>query len=85
MIQHNLDPAVAEKPDELIVYGGTGRAARNWQCFDKILETLQRDKKSVDGTVRFVLPEDLGRLVVRPVTSVELLREAIRSLAPTTG
>ncbi len=40
MIQHNLDPAVAENPDELVVYGGTGRAARNWQCFDKILETL---------------------------------------------
>jgi urocanate hydratase len=42
MIQHNLDPAVAEDPDQLIVYGGTGRAARNWACFDKILETLQR-------------------------------------------
>jgi len=42
MIQHNLDPAVAEDPDELIVYGGTGRAARNWTCFDKILETLRR-------------------------------------------
>jgi len=42
MIQHNLDPAVAEKPDELIVYGGTGRAARNWACFDRILETLKR-------------------------------------------
>ena len=45
MIQHNLDPAVAEKPDELIVYGGTGRAARNWACFDKILETLRRLKE----------------------------------------
>jgi len=42
MIQHNLDPAVAENPDELIVYGGTGRAARNWACFDRILETLKR-------------------------------------------
>ena len=42
MIQHNLDPAVAEDPDELIVYGGTGRAARNWASFDKILETLKR-------------------------------------------
>jgi len=42
MIQHNLDPAVAENPDELVVYGGTGKAARNWQCFDKILETLKR-------------------------------------------
>ena len=42
MIQNNLDPEVAEKPDELIVYGGTGRAARSWQAFDRILETLRR-------------------------------------------
>ncbi|MFZ2960374.1 MAG: urocanate hydratase [Candidatus Ozemobacteraceae bacterium] len=42
MIQHNLDPDVAEKPEELIVYGGIGKAARNWECFDKILETLKR-------------------------------------------
>ncbi|MCB0369442.1 MAG: urocanate hydratase [Bdellovibrionales bacterium] len=41
MIQNNLDPQVAEKPDELIVYGGIGKAARNWQCFDKILESLK--------------------------------------------
>lgn len=41
MIQHNLDPAVAEKPEELIVYGGIGKAARNWPAFDKILETLK--------------------------------------------
>jgi len=45
MIQHNLDPMVAEKPDDLIVYGGTGRAARNWECFDAILETLKRLKE----------------------------------------
>lgn len=42
MIQNNLDPEVAEKPDELIVYGGTGKAARNWDCFDKILECLEK-------------------------------------------
>ncbi len=41
MIQHNLDPDVAEVPEELIVYGGRGKAARNWECFDKILETLK--------------------------------------------
>jgi urocanate hydratase len=44
MIQNNLDPEVAEKPDELIVYGGTGRAARSWPAFDKILATLKRLK-----------------------------------------
>ncbi len=41
MIQNNLDPAVAEKPDDLIVYGGRGQAARNWECYDAILESLK--------------------------------------------
>ncbi|HJV79487.1 urocanate hydratase, partial [Noviherbaspirillum sp.] len=41
MIQNNLDPEVAENPKHLVVYGGIGRAARNWECFDKILETLK--------------------------------------------
>ena len=41
MIQHNLAPDVAENPNELIVYGGTGRVARNWQCFDDILRHLR--------------------------------------------
>ena len=44
MIQHNLDQNVAENPDELIVYGGKGKAARNWECFESILYTLQRLK-----------------------------------------
>ncbi len=44
MIQNNLDPEVAENPDELIVYGGTGRAARSWEAFDRILATLRRLK-----------------------------------------
>src|SRR5690606_9482865 len=41
MIQNNLDPEVAEKPEELIVYGGIGRAARDWESFDRILECLK--------------------------------------------
>lgn len=41
MIQNNLDPEVAERPDELIVYGGLGKAARNWESFDKILHLLK--------------------------------------------
>src|SRR5438094_67044 len=44
MIQNNLDPEVAERPEELIVYGGTGRAARSWAAFDRILATLKRLK-----------------------------------------
>src|SRR5215216_5129787 len=42
MIQNNLDPAVAENPDELVVYGGIGKAARNWPAFEAILATLKR-------------------------------------------
>jgi len=41
MIQNNLDPEVAERPQDLVVYGGRGQAARNWDCFDAILETLK--------------------------------------------
>jgi urocanate hydratase len=42
MIQNNLDPQVAENPGELVVYGGIGKAARNWECFDAILESLRQ-------------------------------------------
>jgi urocanate hydratase len=42
MIQNNLDPEVAENPDALVVYGGIGKAARNWECFDAILESLRQ-------------------------------------------
>jgi urocanate hydratase len=41
MIQNNLDPAVAERPEDLVVYGGRGQAARDWQAFDAILESLR--------------------------------------------
>ncbi|MFT4061301.1 MAG: urocanate hydratase [Edaphocola sp.] len=41
MIQNNLDPEVAERPQDLVVYGGIGKAARNWESFDKILELLK--------------------------------------------
>jgi len=47
MLHNNLDPEVAEKPDQLIVYGGTGRAARNWEAFhaiDRALESLENDE-----------------------------------------
>ncbi|MCC6350073.1 MAG: urocanate hydratase [Candidatus Eisenbacteria bacterium] len=41
MLMNNLDPEVAEKPDELVVYGGTGKAARDWQAFDRIVTSLR--------------------------------------------
>ena len=42
MLQNNLDPVVAENPDALVVYGGIGKAARNWDCFEAILEALKK-------------------------------------------
>ena len=41
MLMNNLDPEVAERPQELVVYGGIGKAARNWQCFDEIVAALK--------------------------------------------
>ncbi len=41
MLMNNLDPEVAERPEDLIVYGGTGKAARNWEAFDAIVRTLE--------------------------------------------
>jgi urocanate hydratase len=42
MLMNNLDPEVAERPEDLVVYGGIGKAARNWQCFDQIVAALKR-------------------------------------------
>src|SRR5918997_5123848 len=44
MLMNNLDPVVAERPEELIVYGGGGKAARNWECYEQIVATLRRLK-----------------------------------------
>ena len=47
MLMNNLDPEVAEKPEDLVVYGGSGKAARNWECFDALvrsLESLENDE-----------------------------------------
>src|SRR5258708_20523957 len=41
MLMNNLDPDVAENPAELVVYGGIGRAARDWNCYDRIVQTLK--------------------------------------------
>src|SRR6202162_5878390 len=44
MLMNKLDPHVAERPEQLIVYGGIGKAARNWECYDAIVATLKRLK-----------------------------------------
>ena len=41
MLHNNLDPEVAERPEDLVVYGGIGKAARNWESFDLIVKALQ--------------------------------------------
>src|SRR5499426_3683346 len=41
MLMNNLDPEVAERPDDLVVYGGTGKAARSWEAFDRIVQALR--------------------------------------------
>ena len=41
MLMNNLDPEVAERPDDLVVYGGRGKAARNWKCFEAIVSSLK--------------------------------------------
>ncbi|MFA6955400.1 MAG: urocanate hydratase [Thermoanaerobaculia bacterium] len=45
MLMNNLDPEVAERPEDLVVYGGSGKAARNWECYDAIVATLKRLEK----------------------------------------
>ena len=49
MIQNNLDPEVAENPDALVVYGGIGKAARNWDCFEQILRSAARAQRRRDA------------------------------------
>ena len=54
---NNLDPDVAERPDDLIVYGGAGKAARNWACFDAIvreLRELKRKNRELEETIEIL-------------------------------
>ena len=54
MLMNNLDPDVAENPGKLIVYGGTGRAARSWEAFDAIVRSLQQleNDETLAGAIR---------------------------------
>ena len=70
MIQNNLDPQVAENPDELIVYGGKGKAARNWECFEAILDSLT--KLNPDDTLLIQSGKPVG-IVQTHVTSPRVL------------
>lgn len=64
MLMNNLDPSVAENPDELVVYGGIGRAARNWDCYDKIVTTLK--KLNADETLLIQSGKPVGVFKTHP-------------------
>ena len=64
MIMNNLDPDVAERPDDLIVYGGIGKAARNWACFDSIVETLK--ELNLDETLLIQSGKPVGVVKTHP-------------------
>jgi urocanate hydratase len=66
MLMNNLDPEVAEKPEELIVYGGRGKAARNWECYSKIVETL--DRLGNDETLLVQSGKPVGVLQTHPLS-----------------
>jgi len=64
MIQNNLDPEVAENPDALVVYGGIGKAARDWECFEAILATLRRLREDETLLVQSGKPVGVFRTTV---------------------
>ena len=71
MIQNNLDPEVAENPEALVVYGGIGKAARNWECFEAILESLRQLKEDESLLIQsgkpvgvFRTPADAPRVLI---------------------
>lgn len=78
MIQHNLDPENAEKPSELIVYGGLGKAARNWQSYDAIIDTLKN--LDIDETLLVQSGKPVG--VVKTYSSAPRVIIANSNLVP---
>src|SRR6516165_7940417 len=64
MLHNNLDPEVAERPDDLVVYGGTGKAARNWECFDILVRELRELEN--DETLLVQSGKAVGRFRAHP-------------------
>ena len=67
MLMNNLDAEVAERPEELVVYGGRGRAARDWECFDRIVEVLR--ELEADETLLVQSGKPVGVFRTHPTTS----------------
>ncbi|HMN95960.1 MAG TPA: urocanate hydratase [Phycisphaerales bacterium] len=78
MLMNNLDPEVAERPEDLVVYGGVGRAARSWEAFDAIIETLRR--LAPDETLLVQSGKPVG--VVRTTTDAPRVLIANSNLVP---
>jgi len=72
MLHNNLDPSVAEHPEELIVYGGNGKAARNWPSFDALVKTLTNLKNDETMLVQSGKPVGVFQRVGTKSTSSQL-------------
>ncbi|WP_035531740.1 urocanate hydratase [Halobacillus kuroshimensis] len=75
MLSNNLDPAVAEKPEELVVYGGIGKAARNWEAFDAIVSVLKRLEN--DETLLIQSGKPVGVFRTHPAAPRVLLSNSV--------
>src|SRR5262245_64822269 len=75
MLMNNLDPEVAEDPANLVVYGGTGKAARNWACFDAIVRELQQLRD--DETLLIQSGKPVGVLRTHPWAPRVLLANSL--------
>jgi urocanate hydratase len=75
MLMNNLDPAVAERPDDLVVYGGNGRAARNWDCFEAIVASLKELKD--DQTLLVQSGKPVGVVPTHPLAPRVLLSNSM--------
>jgi urocanate hydratase len=83
MLENNLDPDVAERPDDLVVYGGSGKAARNWECFDAIRDTLKRLK--LDETLLVQSGKPVGVFTTHPDAPRVLISNSMLVPAWATG
>src|SRR6266436_7658317 len=81
MLMNNLDPEVAEAPDDLIVYGGTGKAARSWECFDAIVRSLR--ELDQDETLLVQSGKPVGVFRTHPLAPRVLIANAL--LVPAWG
>ncbi|MGB9813043.1 MAG: urocanate hydratase [Thermovenabulum sp.] len=75
MLMNNLDPEVAERPEDLVVYGGAGKAARNWECFDKIVEALKNLEN--DETLLIQSGKPVGIFKTHPMAPRVLISNAM--------